>query len=158
MHSWLHQDIYWSGREWVYKDVPRRILAERYLEDENGELRDYKFFCFHGKPLFMEYDMGRFGEKPHRNFYSIDKTFLDINDGTPNSDLGNFPVSDDVFKKMKSICADLSADFQQVRVDLYLVNGKIYFGEMTFFDGGGSTVFSDDEWNYKFAEEWKITE
>jgi len=157
MRSWLHQNIYWSGREWVYKDIPRKIIAEKYLEDDSGELRDYKFFCYHGEPVYLQYDVGRFSGKPHRNYYDMDFNLLAIEDGTPNYPLNEPPVAPELFKQMRKMAADLAVVFQQARVDLYVVNGKIYFGEMTFFDGGGSTVFSPDEWNYKFSEKWTVT-
>lgn len=156
MRSWLRQDIYWRGREWAYKDVPHRIIAEKYMEDENGELRDYKFFCFHGEPYYMQYDMGRFGSKQYRNYYDINMNFLSISDGVPNYVLGESPLSLDVFEEMKVIARKLSAEFQQVRVDFYCVKGKIIVGEMTFYDGGGSTVFTPDVWNYRFSEKWII--
>jgi hypothetical protein len=156
MKTWLHQDIAWGGREWVYKNLPKRIVAEKYLEDENGELRDYKFFCFHGTPEYMEYDIGRFSGKPYRNFYDMNLMQLDFSDGT-ESIREEEPLPKNQFEKMKKIAADLSADFQQVRIDLYLVDNHIYFGEMTFFDGGGSTIFKPDMWNEKFSENWHVS-
>jgi len=159
MKSWLHQDIYWSGREWVYKDIPKRIIIEKYIEDDAGELRDYKFFCYNGKPYFMEYDIGRFGDKHIRNFYDIDKSLLNISDTECDSDfdIKDFPLDDSAFEKMKIIASELSKPFQQARVDFYNVNNKVYFGEITFFDGGGSTVFRPSEWNYLFSKDWYIS-
>lgn len=72
MKSWLNQHIAWSGREWVYKDMPRHIIAEKYLEDETGELRDYKFYCFNGRPAFMQLEVGRGTNHNTRNFYDMD--------------------------------------------------------------------------------------
>ncbi len=158
MKTWLNQDIYWSGREWVYKDMPKRLIIEKYLEDEAGELKDYKFFCFHGKPYYMQYDTGRY-KLHYRNFYSIDKTLLELCDIEKlpiQSDIP-FPVDDAAYKKMLQMCCDLSSPFQQVRVDLYTANGRVYFGELTFFDSGGNAVFYPDEWNYKFSENWHIS-
>lgn len=156
MSSWLRQNIYWSGREWVYKDIPKRIVAEKYLEDEHGELRDYKFFCFNGIPQRLEYDIGRFKGEQYRNWYNIDKTLIYADDGTPYLETEYPTFTDEQFEQMKSIAADLSSEFQHVRVDFYIVHGKIYIGELTFFDGGGSTIFTPDEWNYKFSEDWTI--
>jgi len=157
MNTWLHQDIAWSGREWVYKDIPKRIVAEKYLQDESGELRDYKFFCFHGKPEYLQYDIGRFSGFQYRNYYDMNQNPIPISDGTPSNYEIGLNISDEQFTKMKEIATSLSDDFQQVRIDLYVCNGKVYFGEMTFFDGGGSTVFVPDEWNYRFSEKWTIT-
>lgn len=156
MKSWLKQDIYWRGREWVYKDMPKRIIIEKYLEDETGELRDYKFFCFHGKPYYLQYDIGRFAKQQYRNYYDMNGTLLQISDGTPNLPTEPFPLDDETFQKMKLIAENLSSSFQQVRVDFYCCNRKIYIGEMTFYDGGGSTLFTPNEWNTKFSENWEV--
>jgi len=158
MRSWLHQDIYWSGREWVYKDLPRRIVAERYLEDESGDLRDYKLFCFCGKAQAMQVDFGRFGGQHYRNYYDL-TTFelLDILDGEklPNYTGAEAPVPKEQMMMLKTIAEDLAKPFEQVRVDFYIVKGKVYFGEMTFFDGGGSTIFEPDKYNYVLGDSWK---
>ncbi|MBQ9516647.1 MAG: glycosyl transferase [Eubacterium sp.] len=158
MKTWLHQDIYWSGREWVYKDIPKRIIVEKYLEDETGELRDFKFFCFHGHIANIEYDAGRFGETHFRNFYDNSSNLLDINDGEfyPDLSLKRVPVNNEVFTRMQELVACLSDSFEHARVDLYCVNNKIYFGEITFFDGGGSTSFKPDKWNYLFSKDWAL--
>ena len=158
MKAWLHQDIYWSGREWVYKDIPKRILIEKYLEDEAGELRDFKFFCYHGEPEYLEFDMGRFENKHIRNFYDMQMNLLDFSDAgcEADFDLNDFPLKSDVYLKMQQISKDLSKPFEHARIDFYYAENKILFGEITFFDGGGSTVFVPDEWNYKFSEKWKI--
>ena len=155
MQSWLMQDIYWSGREWVYKNLKKRILVEKYLEDESGELRDYKFFCFNGEPCYMQYDCGRYSGRHIRNYYDMDLKLLSIQDSmTEMVDVG-LPLEVDSFKKMKNIAKTLSSPFQFVRVDLYLVKQHIYFGEMTFFDGGGYSGF-DEETDMEFGKKWKL--
>lgn len=157
MRTWLKQDIYWSGREWVYKDLPKRILAEKYLEDETGELRDYKFFCFNGVPRYMEMDFGRFTDTPHRNFYNSELEFQFFDDGTPYDEQEPHLLSADCFNAMKTIAADIAKDFPQfVRVDFYSSRGKIYIGELTFFDSGGFEFFEPKEFDIKFSEQWNI--
>lgn len=158
MKTWLHQDIYWSGREWVYKDLPKRIIIEKYLEDESGELKDYKFFCFNGEPSYMEYDSGRFDSIHYRNFYSIDQRIMPIQEKGARTQLRNipFPLHSDVFERMVDICKKLSSSFQHVRIDFYYINERIYIGELTFFDGGGSTIYTPEEWNYKVSSNWII--
>ena len=157
MKTWLKQDIYWSGREWVYKDMPKRIIIEKYLEDNYGELRDYKFFCFNGIPERLQIDIGRF-EKHYRNYYDVKKNLLKICDieKLPYDESIQFPIEDGIYKSMIKIAKDLSKPFEHVRVDLYTVGEKIYFGEFTFFDGGGTTILYPDDWNYKFSEMWLI--
>lgn len=158
MRTWLKQDIYWSGREWVYKNMPKRLIIEKYLEDSKNDLKDYKFFCFNGNPTYLEYDAGRYSDVHYRHFYDMNKCLLPFcdNDKLPKMEKMPFPIQSDTFEKMKRICIDLAKPFNQVRVDFYSVKGKILFGELTFFDGGGSTVFFPDEWNYKFADNWHI--
>lgn len=131
MWCWLHQSIYWSGREWVYQKMPRQIIAEKYLEDETGELRDYKFYCFNGVPAFMQLEVGRDTEHNTRNFYDMDWNLLPFGKELPHNPSLNVdrPM---MFDQMRAIAADLCKPFQYVRVDLYQVGGKVYFGELTF--------------------------
>ena len=153
--SWLKQDIYWSGREWVYKDMPKRLIAERYLEDETGELRDYKLFCYNGVPHFLQFDAGRLNGNHIRNYYDMDLNLLEVTDSVP-FDPTIVPIDKEGFEKMKKIASDLAKPFQFVRVDLYYVQWKIYFGELTFFDGGGNSGFSKEEYDIMFGKPWII--
>ena len=156
MNSWLHQNIYWSRREWVYKDMPRRIIAEKYLEDVSGELRDYKFFCFNGKPTYMQYDSGRYIGKHLRNYYDMDLNFIPVRDDVPSDESNKPDISSEVFERMKSMASDLAEPFQHVRVDFYLVNNKVFIGELTFFHNGGITWFEPPEYDEIFGSHWKI--
>lgn len=156
MKSWLNQDIYWRGREWVYKDMPRHIVAEKYLEDESGELRDYKVFCFNGLPKFVQVDIGRFINHI-RNYYDIDWNLMPMTDYVGNDATLEIarPCS---FERMLEIATSLAEPFQFVRVDFYEVSGKPYVGEMTFFHEGGSIVLIPDEWNTVIGDYWKLSE
>lgn len=156
MNSWLHQNIAWGGREWVYKDMPRRIVAEKYLEDASGELRDYKFFCFNGKPIYMQYDSGRYNGKHLRNYYDMDMNFIPVRDDVPSDKLNAPEISKEIFEKMKNMATDLAEPFQHVRVDFYLVNDKIYVGELTFFHNGGITWFDPPEYDEIFGSHWEL--
>lgn len=146
----LNIDYYKPGREWPYKNVPRRIIAEKYMEDEFGELRDYKFFCFNGevKALFVATNRST----GHVCFDYFDQNFnhLDFIQSHSNFDaVINKPKK---FEKMVSIASLLSKGLPHVRVDLYNINGCIYFGEMTFYHYGGVIAFHPEEWDYKFGE------
>ena len=153
--SWLRQEISWSGREWVYHGMPRRIIAERFLQDETGELRDYKFFCFNGKPCFMQLEVGRFTDHNTRNFYDMDWQLMPFGKELPHNP--NIHVEKpDKFDEMKQIAADLCKPFQYVRVDLYQVGGKVYFGELTFFPAGGAPDFVPDEYDTIVGNMWKL--
>jgi len=156
LNSWLKQNIYWSGREWVYRDMPHRLIIEKYIEDASGELRDYKFFCFHGEPEYMQYDIGRFKDKQYRNYYDMDRNLLPVSDGLQSLELDHFPIPKNTFEIMRHMARVLSSEFEQVRVDFYCIGNRIIIGEMTFFDGGGSTIFTPDEWNYTFSQKWRI--
>lgn len=153
--SWLHQDISWSGREWVYSGMPRRIVAEKFLVDESGELRDYKFFCFNGKPQFMQLEVGRFTSQNTRNFYDMNWQLLPFGKELPHNPNINVPKPK-MFEQMKSIATDLCKPFQYVRVDLYQVGDKVYFGELTFFPAGGAPDFVPDEYDTIVGNMWHL--
>ncbi len=150
MRAALKKDFYFLGREWPYKNVKKRIIAEQYMEDTGtGELRDYKFFCFDGvvKALFIATD------RPHDtrfNFYDADFNFLPFTQGYPNADKEIVKPAN--FEKMKELATRLSQGFPHVRIDFYEVNGHIYFGEITFFHHNGLCPFDPGEWDYKFGE------
>ena len=155
LNSWLHQNIAWSGREWVYMNMPRRIIIEKYLEDESGGLQDYKFFCFNGKPQFMQLEVGRYTDHNTRNFYDMDWNLMPFGKELPhNPDIK--VERPEKFDEMKQIAADLCKPFQFVRVDLYQVGGKVYFGELTFFPAGGAPDFVPSEYDSIVGNMWKL--
>ena len=132
----LEKDYYKAGREWPYKNVRRRIIAEEYIEDINGELHDYKFFCFNGIVRFFKIDYGRYTQ--HKaNYYDRNGIFLDCGEvqyhGCKDDNLV-IPVN---LSEMISIAEILAKKLPFVRVDLYNLSGKIYLGELTFFPAGG---------------------
>ena len=141
----LSQDIYSDMREWPYKAVPRRIIAEKYiaLQDVNQfeELRDYKFFCFHGKVKFLKIDFGRFVEH-HANYYLPDKTLLSFGE-TDFSPIYSYPIEfPQNFSQMIDLAEKLSVACPFLRVDLYSIRNKIYFGELTFYPASGMGRFT----------------
>lgn len=157
LKSWLHQNIAWGGREWVYKDMPRHIIIEKYLEDETGELRDYKFFCFNGEPQFMQLEVGRYTDHNARNFYDMDWNLMPFGKLIPHDPSLDIPKPE-MFDEMKKIAKDLCKPFQFVRVDLYQVGGKVYFGELTFFPAGGASDFIPSNYDIIVGNMWKIEE
>lgn len=149
----LKRNFYYMGLEWPYKNVKPRIIAEQYMEDnKTRELRDYKFFCFRGdvKALFIATDRQKEGEDVKFDFFDTDYNHLPFRQGHENAPV--LPVKPLCFEEMKRLAALLSKDLPQVRVDFYEVNGKIYFGEMTFFHHGGWTKFDPAEWDDIFGE------
>ena len=138
-------------REWPYSNVPRKILVEKYMEDENGELRDYKFFCMNGEPKFLFMASGRMKEDALTfDFLDMDYKWLPVRNGHPNSKTP--PQKPQNFDKMIELARKLSQGEAFVRVDLYNIRGKIYFGEYTFFHFSGLTPFEPEEWDEKFGD------
>lgn len=147
----MKQDLYIHSREWPYKNVQRRIMAEEFLEDkETGELRDYKFFCFDGvvKALFVATERQK-REEPFFNFFDENYHELDLKQGHPRAEKA--PAKPSCFEEMKDLASRLSKGFPHVRVDLYQANEKVYFGEMTFYHFGGLVPFEPSKWDQIFG-------
>lgn len=148
----LKNNYYLDGREWPYKNVKPRILCEKYMVDESGyELKDYKFFCFDGvaKFLFEACDRGVEGEEVKFDFYDINWKHLPIKQGHENYEGSHQKPNN--FDEMIAVAEKLSKGFPHVRVDLYNINGKIYFGEMTFFHFSGVVPFQPAVWDEVFG-------
>lgn len=147
----LKQDYYLLGREWPYKDVPRKVVAEKYMTDETGtNLRDYKFYCFDGNAKVVGIYQDRNTEKETTgDFFDMDFNWLDFTFNMPNAKVK--PSKPNHFEKMIEIAEILSEGIPHVRVDLYLSNDKIYFGELTFFDGSGFDKIEPFEWDVKLG-------
>ena len=148
----LKNNGYWYGREWPYKNVKPYIIAEQYLEDEsNNELKDYKIFCFNGVPKYIQLDFGRFS-KHYRNYYDISWNFIPFNTGKLVSDSSKFLKKPQMLDKALNLANILSSKISFVRVDFYLINEKIYFGELTFYPASGFKNFTPFEWDKKFGD------
>lgn len=138
-----------SGREWAYSGVGKtRIVVENYLEDAKSEgLTDYKFFCFDGKPYCVQVDTGRF-DGHRQNYYDMQWQSLGVHCTYPEGEVQERPIN---FEEMKQVAIQLSSDFPFVRVDLYNVNGKVYFGELTFYPSSGYGKFHPDDFDKKLG-------
>lgn len=153
----LKRDTSTSGREWPYKDVKRCVFAEQYLEDATGELRDYKFFCFDGvvKYLFIATERQSGGEVKF-DYFDANFNHLDLIQKHPMS--GKRIEKPKMFEQMKALAAQLSKGLPEVRVDLYEVDGRIYFGEYTFFHHDAIIPFHPDKWDYVWGEQIVLPE
>ncbi len=143
LNDHLNTNYYWRTREWPYKNVQPLVFAEEYLEPdtEDGDLRDYKFLCFGGKPAFIELHKGRFGFHV-QDIYDTEWKRVEISDwGYPQSDEDEERPAH--FDEMLAFSKALSKGFPHVRVDWYSAHGSLYFGEMTFYDGAGLSAFGD---------------
>lgn len=161
LHKGLKQNYYLHGREWPYKDVPRKILAEKFMVDnmreqsdaisqeQLKELDDYKIFCFNGKPkiLFVASDRAN---KVCFDYYDIQLNHLDLRQGGDNYK-GKVKLPR-YFEEMKELAAKISAGIPQVRTDFYEIGDKVYFGELTFFDSSGFASFSPEEWDERLGK------
>ena len=146
----LKQDYYLTGREWPYKNVPRKIIAEQYMEDkETKELRDYKFYCFSGVPKIIMINSDRGTGKTKADYFDMAFNWLDLKWGYDHAIVK--PKKPNNFEKMKELAAILSKDIPKIRVDFYEVDNKIYFSELTFFDGSGFDKFEPKEWDKKLG-------
>lgn len=134
----LHRNYYWHLREWPYKNIKPCVIAEKLLEDGTGEvIRDYKFWCFNGEPMYMYCTVK--GVEIYENFYDMNFEPVDINHGFPrHKPEFEKPTN---FELMKRIARELSEDIPFVRIDFFDIAGQVYFGEYTFYDWGGIRPF-----------------
>lgn len=145
----LKSNYYLMGREMPYKYVKRKVFAEAFLEHED-DLVDYKFFCFNGEPKVLKIDYDR-ETKHHANYYDADMQLLPFYKKSSRPDNPKKFVKPENYDKMLAIARALSKNIPFVRVDLYNLNGKIYFGEITFFPSSGFEPLTDPDWDYKLG-------
>ena len=150
----LRHNFFLDHREYPYKNVKPRIIAEQYMEDEDGKgLKDYKFFCFNGEPRMMFIATNR-PVDTRFDFFDMDFNHLPFAQGHPWAD---GPISKPVsFEQMRELARKLAKGLQQVRVDFYDINGQIYFGELTFFHFSGNCPFQPVEWDERIGSWWTL--
>jgi len=155
LNRFLKRNYYNCNREWPYKNVKPRIIAEEYMEDsEYKELRDYKFFTFGGEPRVLYIAQGRGkGEPTVADFFDMDFNHLPFTIDHEMADVP--PEKPKNFEKMKCLAAELSKGTPQLRVDFYEVDGQVYFGEMTFFHCSGMAPFHPGSWDKTFGD-WVV--
>lgn len=152
----LQQDYYLSNREWPYKNVARKIIAEKFMEDDNDNadlgLIDYKFFCFNGTPKFAYVAQGAAkAYKSKINMMDLEWKSMPFQ-RTDHPQFEKVPDKPINFQKMVELSKILAKDIPFVRVDFYEINSKLFFGELTFFPGSGYIPFEPEEWDYKLGE------
>lgn len=152
----LRRNFYWYGREWPYKNVKPRIIAEKYMTDESGtELKDYKIFNFDGEPKLIQVDYDRFVEHK-RNLYTTDWKYIEATIQYP-TDAGHRINRPRQLEKMLEIARVLSADIPHVRTDFYCINDRTFFGELTFHHGSGFEKFTPESLGEKMGEWLKLS-
>lgn len=153
LNVWLNRDVYSTGREWSYKNIVPVIIVEELLEEENKfeGISDYKFLCFNGKPMYIILDVDRFnGHK--RNIYDLNWNLIDVSTDKPN--INNDVPKPEGLEELIETAKILSEDFPFVRVDLYYVNKKIYFGELTFYPWTGYVEFNPDSFDFELGNKF----
>lgn len=152
LKKWLKQNWFWYGREPVYKKLKPAIIVEEYLEDcKYKELVDYKFYCFNGIPKIVDVCTQRYSKEGMCETYmDTDWNYLGF------VTVGNGCIPDfekpKNFDLMMDIAKKLSKNYRFLRVDLYEVNGRVYFGELTFYSACGFENLSPKEWDLKIGD------
>lgn len=147
----LKRNYYYHGREWPYKNVKPRIIIEKYMEDDNAdELTDYKVMCFGGKAKMIFTCTERFGDGLKVTFFDLDWNKLPFERHYPASKK-DIPKPKNL-KKMIELSEKLAEGIPFVRIDWYEINGKLYFGEYTFYPGSGFEEFTPEEWDKKLGD------
>lgn len=159
LNSWLNIKNINPGREWCYTMIPKSvIMAEEFLEDlkrPGQSIDDFKFYCFAGEIFCIQHDAKRYTPLHTRTFYDADWNKL------PTEMLAKAMESPEPlpenFEQMKRLARRLSEDFPHVRVDLYSVNGKVYFGELTFYPGAGYNKVEPSDFDLRMGEAFDIS-
>ena len=140
-------------REWLYSQIKPRIIVEKFMDNKGDKaITDYKFFCFNGEPTLMYIAMGAEDHATSSlSCIDMDYTLSEIQRGDYDL-LEKLPPKPKSFEEMKKIARKLSKDFPQVRVDFYEINGKPYFGELTFYTCGGMIEWAKHECLGKMVE------
>jgi hypothetical protein len=147
----LSRNYYYHGREWPYKSIRPRIIAEEYLVDEtNEQLKDYKIFTFNGVPKIIQVDYDRHITHK-RNLYNLEWTYIEGSIGYP-TDPSYFIHKPEMLDLMLEYSMKLSKNIPHLRVDFYSVGTKIYFGELSFYHGSGFEKFFPESLGEQFGE------
>jgi hypothetical protein len=151
--EWLGQNYYEVYREWAYRSIPRRLIVEQLLLDENGEIpADFKFLVFHGRVELIRVHGGRFGE--HRvNFFDRDVKPVAVRQIFEEDPNYSPPPA---LASLIPLAEVLAEDFDYARIDLYLVGDKPWFGEITHNDGTAGIPFTPREFDRKLGDLWTL--
>lgn len=157
-HKWTRTSHYAASREWPYKGMKPVIVVEELLSDENGQIpSDFKFHCFGGKVATIQVDLDR--ETAHRrNFYDVDWTlqpfiWTEWDGAKPAWPNGRAVPRPEALPEMIQVAEALAADFPYARIDLFYCRRKVFFGEITFYHGGGLERFDPPEFDRCFGDQ-----
>ena len=146
----IHHNYYYAGREWPYKNVNPKIIAEKYMQDKNSDsLNVYKIFDFNGNPTLIQTIQNDKTPDETIDYYDINWELLDLRQNFPNSD---HPLPrPETLDEMLYLARILSVGFAFIRTDFYTINGKVYFSEFTFYSDAGFASFEPKEWDLKLG-------
>ena len=146
----LKKNYFWWRREWPYKNIVPRIIAEEYVQDCDKEyLPVYKFFCFHGVPKIIQSIQNDKQKDETIDYFDTEWNLLDLKQNFPNS---KNPLSKpEKLEEMVEIASKLSEGHDFIRVDLYVINCEIKFSEFTFYSDAGINVFTPEYWDEKLG-------
>jgi len=152
--KWITLNYYWvQGRfpEWAYKDIRPMLFAEELLIDNNNLPSDYKFQMIHGKCAFIQVDVARYGHH-QRNLYS--EEWVNLNAKTPHPPVSQYLHPPSSLPEMLKVAKDLSQGIDFIRVDLYAINGRVIFGELTNYPNGGLVEIRPRSLSINLAKTW----
>lgn len=145
VRKWLKKEYYWISREWPYKNVKPKIICEQYITENNKSPDDYKVLCFNGKAKLVEMHLDRFTNHL-QDIYDTEWNRTEIIWGFEQSERpSSILQKPEKLEEMIELSEKLAAHLYQGRIDWYIVQGKLFFGEITFFDGAGFMPFENDE-------------
>lgn len=151
----MNINYYWYSREWIYKDIKPKIIAEKYMADESGkELKDYKVYNFNGIPQLIQVDFGRFTHH-ERNLYTTDWKFIDEQIEYPKNPKVKIKCPEQI-ELMLQLASKLSGDVPFMRTDFYSIDSRVYFGEITFYPEAGFATFESKNFEKKLGEMIRI--
>ena len=158
----MSKNYYWQSKEWQYKNIVPSIIVEKLLIDSEGNIPyDYKIHCFNGKVNMIQVDMGRGSENHYRNWYSKEwekesYQWTILKNGKEIESSKSDIKKPQNLTKMIDLSETLSEPFKYVRVDWYDMEGKLFFGELTFHHDGGNRPITPKEWDLKLGNKLKL--
>jgi hypothetical protein len=154
--SWFRQNLGFERGEWGYRDIPRRIMFEELLEDDGRPPTDYRFHCFNGEPRYLSVTVDQIGPDPTSTTYDADFRLLNVrHTRSPNRYVAFQKERPPNYLEMLEIARKLSAGTDFVRVDLYNLGGRIVFGELTNYPGGGLSTYDPPSWDLTLGSYWR---
>lgn len=154
LKKWMKEDYGRTNVELIYKGIPKKIIAERYIETEDKlPPKDYKFFCSYGKPILLFVASDRYDDQTKFDYYTPEWEWIPVKNNHPNAGKTQPP---DNLTEMLEVSKKLSGEFPMVRVDLYSEFGRILFGELTFLHFGGSAPFDPEKYDRIFGDLFSI--